>query len=124
MGFIKGTMFVVSGGLFRPTSKRERAQRTNSREMRKQTHLMREQNWLMEQEMQALASRSEALASQAEGWADQQSAAPSANAQPTMSKLDKLAALNELHAQGVLTDEEFAEQKAITLGGSTQSAGG
>ena len=35
---------------------------------------------------------------------------------PPKSKLDKLAALGELHASGVLTDQEFAEQKALLLG--------
>ena len=41
-------------------------------------------------------------------------APPPAAAQPDM--LDQLTKLGELHTQGVLTDEEFATQKAKILG--------
>jgi hypothetical protein len=55
----------------------------------------------------------------AQGWENQQQAeyAPPAQAapaeDPTIAKLKELAAL---HEQGVLTDEEFAAQKAKVLG--------
>ena len=117
MGFIKGTLFFASGGLFRPTSKRERSQRTVAGEARDHTRLLQEQNWL-------IAQGNQALASQAAGWADVNGPTPTTDAQPEMSKLDKLAALNELHTLGVLSDEEFAEQKAATLGRPADSEGG
>jgi Short C-terminal domain len=65
---------------------------------------------------------------QAERWADQgqaspaylggapaQPAAPAATAAPA-APVDQLKELGELHASGVLTDEEFAAQKAKLLG--------
>jgi len=48
-----------------------------------------------------------------------QDAAPAANAAPeaaTANTLDQLKTLGELRAQGVLTEEEFAAQKARILG--------
>jgi len=43
-------------------------------------------------------------------------AAPAAAAQPEKSTVDQLKELGELKQQGVLTDEEFAAQKAKILG--------
>jgi hypothetical protein len=37
---------------------------------------------------------------------------------------DQLTKLNDLHNQGVLTDEEFAQQKAKVLGTSSSTSGG
>jgi hypothetical protein len=58
---------------------------------------------------------------QAERWAEQgqqaygaPQAAPPPQAAPD-DTIDKLKELGELHAQGVLTDEEFAQQKARLL---------
>jgi Short C-terminal domain len=52
-------------------------------------------------------------------WAEQDQAqyteAP-AQAAPAASPVDQLKELGELHASGVLTDEEFAAQKAKLLG--------
>jgi hypothetical protein len=59
---------------------------------------------------------------QAERWQEQEApeqptpaAAPQA-AQPEKSTIDQLKELGELKAQGILTDEEFAAQKAKILG--------
>lgn len=114
MGFIKGTLFLTTG-MFRPTSKRERYQRTVANEQRRQTLELMEQTQLMAQASQSMTSEKAA-------WAG--SSAPDANTETQMSKLDKIAALSELHALGVLTDEEFAEQKTRALGGLAESAGG
>ena len=43
-------------------------------------------------------------------------AAPAAAAQPEKPAVDQLKELGELKQQGVLTDEEFAAQKAKILG--------
>ena len=69
---------------------------------------------------------------QAQRWSDQQEAAPAymaaqppqqevqyveaAPAAPAADPIEQLRQLGELHAQGVLTDEEFAAQKAKILG--------
>jgi hypothetical protein len=62
---------------------------------------------------------------QGERWAQQeepqQAAAPVAAAPPApaaggQSTIDQLKELGELRAQGILTDEEFAAQKAKLLG--------
>lgn len=55
---------------------------------------------------------------QGERWAEQEQ--PAANeqapAQPADDSIAKLKELGELHQSGVLTDEEFAAQKAKLLG--------
>jgi hypothetical protein len=43
-------------------------------------------------------------------------AAPASSAGPSQEGLDKLKELAQLHDQGILTDEEFALQKAKILG--------
>jgi Short C-terminal domain len=63
---------------------------------------------------------------QAERWADQGSGAPAymaatpqaapAPAAAPSAPVEQLKELGELHASGVLTDEEFAAQKAKLLG--------
>jgi phosphoglycolate phosphatase-like HAD superfamily hydrolase len=47
--------------------------------------------------------------------APQPAAAPAAPAPPAESMLDQLKELGELKAQGILTEEEFAAQKAKLL---------
>jgi hypothetical protein len=59
---------------------------------------------------------------QARRWAEQDAAAyrPEPAAAPAAASpdpIEQLRRLGELHAQGVLTDEEFAAQKAKLLGG-------
>ena len=52
-------------------------------------------------------------------WAEQdqaQYAEAPAQVAPAASPVDQLKELGELHASGVLTDEEFAAQKAKLLG--------
>ncbi|MEN3284826.1 MAG: hypothetical protein V7607_5966 [Solirubrobacteraceae bacterium] len=47
----------------------------------------------------------------------EQQAAPPAPAEPTMEdKIEQIKQLGQLHADGVLTDEEFAAQKREILG--------
>ena len=58
---------------------------------------------------------------QAERWADQDASASqpepqAAYAEPEPDPIEQLKQLGELHQQGVLTDEEFAAQKAKLLG--------
>jgi hypothetical protein len=55
---------------------------------------------------------------QNERWAEQEqpAQAPVAAAPPQDDSIAKLKELGELHASGVLTDEEFAAQKAKLLG--------
>ena len=59
---------------------------------------------------------------QAERWQGQEApeqpaqAAPAAPAQPEKSAVDQLKELGELKDQGILTEEEFAAQKAKVLG--------
>ena len=59
---------------------------------------------------------------QGQRWAQQEEAqqapppaAPAAPAPPAESMLDQLKELGELKAQGILTEEEFAAQKAKLL---------
>jgi hypothetical protein len=59
---------------------------------------------------------------QANRWADQEQYAPQeqappppAPAAPAVDPIEKLKELGELHTAGVLTDEEFAVQKAKIL---------
>jgi len=51
---------------------------------------------------------------QQQQYAQPQYAAP-APAGPSQDNIEKLKELGELHAQGILTDEEFAAQKAKLL---------
>jgi hypothetical protein len=58
---------------------------------------------------------------QARRWAEQEPAyepqpAPAPAAAPAPDPIEQLRQLGELHQQGVLTDEEFASQKARLLG--------
>jgi hypothetical protein len=61
---------------------------------------------------------------QGERWSEQEAAAQpqepiapaAAPAQPQESTIDQLKELGELKEQGILTDEEFAAQKAKILG--------
>jgi Short C-terminal domain len=61
--------------------------------------------------------RQQARWAQQEGY-DQQpaAAAPPPQAAPAADPIAQLKELGELHASGVLTDEEFAAQKAKLLG--------
>jgi hypothetical protein len=57
---------------------------------------------------------------QGERWADQEAAyapAPAPTAPTQASPIEQLKELAALHDQGVLTDEEFATQKAKLLNG-------
>jgi len=63
---------------------------------------------------------------QASRWAEQDTRAyqeqapyqePAPAAAPAADPIEQLKQLGELHQQGVLTDEEFAAQKAKLLGG-------
>jgi phosphoglycolate phosphatase-like HAD superfamily hydrolase len=60
---------------------------------------------------------------QGQRWAEQeeqqqaQQAAPAPAAPPASSTIDQLKELGELKAQGILTEEEFAAQKAKLLAG-------
>jgi Short C-terminal domain len=60
-------------------------------------------------------SRRQALRWTEQGAAPYQPEPPPAPAAP--DPIEQLRQLGELHAQGVLTDEEFAAQKAKLLGG-------
>ena len=104
-------MFVASGGLFRPTSKRERSQRTVARNAKLQTRALREQNRLIEEQNQLFLDAETSAARQERPIP----VVNSVSSEPKMSKLDKLAALGKLHSTGVLTDEEFALQKSALL---------
>ena len=56
-------------------------------------------------------------AEEAQQAADQYAAAPApAAAPPPADDVDQLQRLADLHAQGILTDEEFAAKKAQILG--------
>jgi hypothetical protein len=62
---------------------------------------------------------------QANRWSQQEAysyqepapAAPAAAAAPAADPIEQLKQLGALHQQGILTDEEFAAQKAKLLGG-------
>ena len=56
----------------------------------------------------------EAYPPQQEAYPPQQMAAPAAS-DPTTDKFEQLKTLGELKAQGVLTEEEFAQEKAKLL---------
>ena len=53
---------------------------------------------------------------QARRWAEQEDYGSAAPAAPAADPIAQLKELGELHAQGVLTDQEFAAQKARLLG--------
>jgi hypothetical protein len=56
-------------------------------------------------------------ADEAQQQADQYAAAPApAAAPPPADDVDQLQRIADLHAQGILTDEEFAAKKAQILG--------
>jgi Short C-terminal domain len=55
-------------------------------------------------------------AAQEAAYYEPQPAAPPAPAAPAPDPIAQLRQLGELHQQGVLTDEEFAAQKAKLLG--------
>ena len=61
--------------------------------------------------------RSMAQDAQAEQAAPAPQAAPPAGGGMSPQVMDQLKQLGELHDQGVLTDEEFAQQKQRLLGG-------
>ncbi len=61
-------------------------------------------------------SEQEARLQQLEGEQQQAPAAPAAGGLAP-NAIEQLRQLGELHDQGVLTDEEFAQQKARLLGG-------
>ena len=42
---------------------------------------------------------------------------PAASAAPAVDPYEQLKRLGDLHAQGILTDDEFAAEKAKLLGG-------
>jgi hypothetical protein len=50
------------------------------------------------------------------GYQQEPAPAPAAPAQAAPDPIEQLKQLGDLHAQGVLTDEEFAAQKAKLLG--------
>jgi hypothetical protein len=60
-------------------------------------------------------AQNEAIADVQQQQAAQQTA-PAAAAGPSQEGLNKLKELAQLHDQGILTDEEFAAQKAKILG--------
>lgn len=67
------------------------------------------------------AGRDAQIAADRDAAYQQQTAAPAAPSQPAPASgendvIAQLKQLGELHAQGVLTDEEFAAQKAKILG--------
>lgn len=53
--------------------------------------------------------------SQQQEWTDQAAAQPAAPPAPATDRVSQLTALAELKAQGLLTDEEFATEKARVL---------
>jgi len=53
---------------------------------------------------------------EAQQQADQYAAAPAPAAAPPTDDMDQLQRIADLHAQGILTDEEFAAKKAQILG--------
>lgn len=50
------------------------------------------------------------------GYAEQAPPPAAAPAEPAADPIEQLKELGQLHAQGILTDEEFAAQKARLLG--------
>jgi hypothetical protein len=69
------------------------------------------ERWQQQGGQQPMEYRSEAQQPQ-----QQESAAPAPQAAGTASTIDQLKELGELKRQGVLTEEEFAAQKAKILG--------
>ena len=67
-----------------------------------------------DRDAQIAADREQAYEQQTAAAAPPPPAAPAAPAQSDM--IQQLKDLGELHAQGILTDEEFAAQKAKILG--------
>ncbi len=67
-----------------------------------------------DRDAQIAAEREQAYQQQTAAAAPPPPAAPAAPAQSDM--IQQLKDLGELHAQGILTDEEFAAQKAKILG--------
>jgi Short C-terminal domain len=61
-------------------------------------------------------SQQDAAAYQEPSYQDPGYAQPPPAAAPAADPIEQLKQLGELHAQGVLTDEEFAAQKAKLLG--------
>ncbi|MFE9564699.1 SHOCT domain-containing protein [Streptomyces sp. NPDC006487] len=68
-------------------------------------------------EQQALVNQAAArAAAQQQAWQQTRQAPPPAAAAPAADRVGQLTALAELKAQGLLTDEEFAAEKARVLG--------
>ena len=135
MGLIKGSLFLLSGGLIRPTTTRERSrqyQRRQIREQKLQNDLMEEQNALMEAQIQAqldtqkrLIEQQNKLESQAQGLKEsptkinppqpEGSSSMAAGLTSRSSAIDRLEQLGELRKSEILTEEEFQELKKEIL---------
>jgi hypothetical protein len=69
-----------------------------------------------DRDAQIAATRGAGYAEGAQSVYEQQAPAPAPAAAAQPDLMDQLQKLGELHASGVLTDEEFAAQKAKLLG--------
>ena len=72
-----------------------------------------EQKYAQQDYQQQMAQQGEMAQQQAAMQAQIQPTGPAPEVDPTMAQVQKLA---ELHAQGILSDEEFAAAKAKALG--------
>ncbi|MFF3210303.1 SHOCT domain-containing protein [Streptomyces sp. NPDC002886] len=87
----------------------------SGRVQRSQAERAAQQQVSAEAEQQALVDQAAAqAAAQQQAWQAQQ-APPTAAPAPALDRVGQLTALADLKAQGLLTDEEFAAEKARVL---------
>ncbi|WP_327252103.1 SHOCT domain-containing protein [Streptomyces sp. NBC_01244] len=88
----------------------------SGRMQRGQAERSAQQQAAADAEQQALVNQAAAqAAAQQQAWQQAQQAQPPAAAAPAVDRVGQLTALAELKAQGLLTDEEFAAEKARVL---------
>lgn len=90
----------------------------SGRVQRRQAERGMQQQAAADAEQQALVDQAAAqAAAQQQAWQAQQAPPPAAAPAPAVDRVGQLTALAELKAQGLLTDEEFAAEKARVLSG-------
>ena len=112
---VVGTATVVAKGVSGSMDQRAAQQQAAQQQQQQAAYDAGVQQAQLQAQQEALAQQQQLAAAQAAAAqaAPKQAASPGASADDTIAQLQKLA---ELQKQGILTPEEFAQQKAKILG--------